>query len=168
MSQAPEASRAIVTNTTPLIALAVATGSLDILRALYGRVVVPLAVADEILASGYAAPGARAFLEASWLERRTEVALPPYLRNSLDKGEASVIQVALDTGIERVCIDEAVGRRVARLNGLTVTGSIGILVKARRSGYPVDMPAALERMREHGIWLADEVVRFALEDVPER
>lgn len=44
----PEGGRIIVTNTTPLIALAVATDSLDILRALYDRVIVPLEVSEEI------------------------------------------------------------------------------------------------------------------------
>ena len=60
----PDTGRAIVTNTTPLIALAVATGSLDVLRGLYQRVIVPAAVADEVLALGFEAPGAREFLEA--------------------------------------------------------------------------------------------------------
>jgi len=42
----PEGGRAVVTNTTPLIALAVATGSLEILRVRYARVLVPHAVAQ--------------------------------------------------------------------------------------------------------------------------
>lgn len=40
-----ERSPTLITNTTPLIALAAATGSLDVLKALYARVVVPLEVA---------------------------------------------------------------------------------------------------------------------------
>lgn len=162
MSPMPETGRAIVTNTTPLIALAVATGSLDVLRHCYARVVVPHAVAGEILAAGDAAPGVRAFLDAAWLERGADVTVSLYLRNSLDRGEAAVIQTARNEGIPLVCIDETVGRRVARLNGLAVTGSVGVLVKARRQGYPIDMADAVRRMREHGIWLTDEVVRFAL------
>ena len=93
-----------------------------------------------------------------------DVSASPYLRNSLDRGEAAVIQTALDWGISLVCIDEVAGRRVARLNGLEVTGSIGILLKARQRGYPVDMAEAVRRLREHGIWLSDQVVRFALAD----
>lgn len=164
----PEAEHAVVTNTTRLIALAVATGSLDVLRALYARVLVPGAVAEELLAAGAAAPGVGAFLAATWLERKPDVVVSSYLSNSLDRGEAAVIQTALDEGVERVCIDEAVGRRVARLNGLTVTGSVGILVKARQRGYTIDLAEAVQRMREHGIWLSDEVVRFALERDAER
>lgn len=43
-----------------------------------------------------------------------------------------------------------------------MTGSVGILVKAKRQGYAIDLAAAVRRMREHGIWLSDEVIRFAL------
>ena len=154
---------AIVTNTTPLIALAIATGELDALRAIYQRVVVPLEVEEELRAGSAEAFGIAAFERADWLERRSAPVTPStYLRNSLDRGEAAVIQTALNEGIDLVCIDEAVGRRVARLSGLTLTGSIGVLIKAQRQGYLVSLPQALDRMRAHGIWLSDEVVRFAL------
>ena len=53
--------RTLVTNTTPLIALAAATGSLDILRHLYDRVIVPLEVQFELNAAGPQAMGAAAF-----------------------------------------------------------------------------------------------------------
>lgn len=159
----PEGERVIVTNTTPLIALAVATGGLDILRVLYDRVVVPQEVSEEILAAGSQAPGVEAFRKASWLEcRKYAIELPLYLCNTLDRGEASVIQTAVAEKIEKVCIDESVGRRIARLNGLVLTGTAGILVKARQQGYPVDLPLALKRMKSHGIWLGETVVRFVL------
>lgn len=158
-----EGWRVIVTNTTPLIALAVATGNLDILRVLYDRVVVPLEVAEEILAAGPQAPGVEAFRKATWLERRENaIELPLYLHNTLDRGEASVVQTAVAEGIEKVCIDESAGRRIARLNGLVLTGTAGILVKARQQGYPINLSLALERMKSHGIWLGETVVRFVL------
>jgi predicted nucleic acid-binding protein len=53
-------------------------------------------------------------------------------------------------------------RRIARLCNLNVTGSIGVLLKARSKGYSVVIPEALERMQERGIWLSQEVIRFAL------
>lgn len=84
----PDSARAIVTNTTPLIALAVGVGSLDILRALYDRVVVPWEVNDELHAAGHEAPGVEAFDRAHWMDCRSQpVAIAPYLRNTLDRGE---------------------------------------------------------------------------------
>jgi predicted nucleic acid-binding protein len=158
-----ELAQAVVTNTTPLIALTAATGSLEALRFLYSRVVVPYEVAQEIRVGGRDAFGVDVFESASWLEiGSAPVALAPYLQNALDRGEASVIQTALDLGLQRVCIDEALGRRIARLSNLSVTGSIGVLVKAKSLGYVVSIPEALERMRERGIWLSQDVIRFAL------
>lgn len=154
---------AIVTNTTPLLALCAATGSLDIFRALYERVIVPLEVEQEIQAGGVSYFGVDVFARAHWLECRDQPARrSPWLDNTLDRGEASVIQTALDERIPLVCIDEAAGRRVARLNGLTLTGSVGILLKAKSQGFPVDISSAIENMRRHGIWLSERLVQFAL------
>ena len=159
----PEQRRAIVTNTTPLITLAAATGGLDVLRFLYEQVIVPVEVKEEIQAGGKDAFGLDVFAQATWMECREDpVRLPPYLANSLDRGEAAVIQTALNEGISLVAIDETVGRRVARLCGLNLTGSVGILLKAKEQGYSVSIPEALQRMRERGIWLSEKVVQFAL------
>ena len=40
--------------------------------------------------------------------------------------------------------------------------AIGVLIKASTQAYAVSIPQVLERMRENGIWLSEEVVRFAL------
>lgn len=159
----PDPTQTVVTNTTPLIALTAAMGNLEALRFLYGRVVVPYEVAQEVRAGGRNAFGVDVFESASWLEiNSAPVALAPYLQNVLDPGEASVIQTAFDLGLKRVCIDETAGRRVARLSNLSVTGSVGVLIKAKSLGYDVSIPLALERMRAKGIWLSQEVIRFAM------
>lgn len=153
----------LVTNTTPLISLAAATGNLDILKFLYARVVVPLEVAEEVRVGGKQSFGLDVFECAEWLDIQTaEVTLQPFLSNSLDKGEASVIQTAMNLGLPLACIDETAGRRVARLCGLDVTGSVGILLKARRLGFDVSIALALQRMQAQGIWLGDQVIKFAL------
>ena len=156
--------RSLVTNTTPLIALTAATGDLAVLRFLFERVVVPLEVAQELRVGGPKAFGVDVFSAAAdWLEVQAQpVVLQPFLQNSLDKGEAAVIQTALNMQLPLVCIDETAGRRIARLCNLRLTGSVGILLKARNQGFAVDIPQALDRMRRHGIWLSDQVVQFAL------
>ena len=91
--------RSLVTNTTPLIALTAATGDLAVLRYLFERVVVPLEVAEELRVGGPKAFDVDVFSAAAdWLEVQVQpVALQPYLHNSLDKGEAAVIQTALNS-----------------------------------------------------------------------
>jgi predicted nucleic acid-binding protein len=160
----PDRPQAIVTNTTPLIALTAATGSLEILRFLYTRVRVPYEVAQEIRVGGKDAFALDMFAHATWLDLApAPVVLSPYLNNSLDRGEAAVIQTALNDNLDLVCIDEVVGRRIARLSGLRLTDSIGILLKAKQLGFTLSIPDALAAMRKRGIWLSERVIRFALE-----
>lgn len=155
-------TQVIVINTSPLIALVAALGNLRVLK-MYKQVLVPNEVHQELLTGGAATFAVREFEAAAWLHKRSQpVSIGTALRNTLDKGEAAVIQLALDENIQTVCIDEAAGRRVARLNGLSVTGSVGILLRARREGYSFSMREAIDRMKERGIWLSERVITFAL------
>ena len=61
-----------------------------------------------------------------------------------------------------VCIDEDVGRRIARLNNLKVTGSVGVLIRAKKEGFSFSMIEAIQKMKQQGVWLSDNVIEFAL------
>jgi predicted nucleic acid-binding protein len=153
----------IVINTGPLIALVAATGDLTLLRGLYSRIVVPCEVCGELSAGGHSGFAVSEFQAAPYLEKLDNpTRISTFLHNSLDTGEASVIQTALDLGIATVCIDEAVGRRIARLNALAVTGSIGILLRAKQEGAPISIRTALNNMHRHGIWLGKDVTDAAI------
>lgn len=117
------------------------------------------------MAQGEDGFAAQEFIQDGWLQKMdhgTE-GVAPLLKNSLDPGEASVIQLAVNKGVSTVCIDEAVGRRIARLSGLQVTGSLGILIKAKRNGAPVILKDVVAQMRAKGIWLSDSLVQKAYE-----
>ena len=68
---------------------------------------------------------------------------------------------------KQFCIDESMGRRIARLNGLKLTGSIGVLIRAKQDGFDISMSEAINRMRSQGIYLSQKVVDFALKQVNE-
>ena len=159
---------AIVINTGPIIALIAATGGLSLLSKLYSRVIVPREVCDELLANGGTMLGAAEFASADGIERRTEpVEIGSLLSQLLDRGEASVVQSAINESIETDCIDEHLGRRVARLNGLRVTGSLGILIRAKREGHPLSLSDTVSRMREAGVFLSDRLIEAALREAGE-
>lgn len=159
----PDTSKRIVINTSPTLALIAALGDLKILRELYAEVWVPQEVCKEIAAGGPTGFGLPEFSEATWLEKPSQQVTPnPMLANSLDLGEAAVIQLALNQSIPTVCIDEAVGRRIARLSGLQLTGSIGILLRAKREGHPIIIKDSIQRMLDQGIRLSQKVIDVAL------
>ena len=155
----------IVINTSPLLALIAAFGDLSFLGTLYQEVLVPYEVGQEILRGGQSGFGVTEFQQATSLKKLDRpLKIAPLLLNSLDLGEASVIQLALDRGIATVCIDEAIGRRIARLSNLQVTGSIGVLLRAKREGYQFSMAEAIARMVGRGIRLSDTVIQIALRE----
>jgi len=160
-------SQELVINTGPLIALVAALSDLQVLQ-MYRRVWVPFEVCQEIAVGGATHFAVPEFQAADWLHRASEpLQIAPVLLNTLDVGEAAVIQLALDRAVSTVCIDEAVGRRVARLHNLSVTGSIGVLVRALREGYAFSMAGAIERMQAQGVWLSARVIAFALSQAGE-
>ncbi len=124
----------LVMNTGPVIALTAAIGSLDFLSSLYQTVLLPREVWLELEAGGMHCQELKAVGSSAVFELETApVEIPTLLRAQLDLGEASVIQSALQTKVPLVAIDEKLGRRIARLNGLKVTGSLGILLKRRKT-----------------------------------
>lgn len=154
----------IVVNTGPIIALVAGLGHLSILDRLYDRIILPREVVTELTAGGQGCPELSALDKLDRLQRQTDpVPLPTLLSAELDSGEASVIQTALVVGVPLTAIDEKAGRRLARLHGLNVTGSIGILCRAYREHLIDDLATCFDRMRDQGIWVSEALIQKALE-----
>lgn len=161
-------TREIVCNTGPLIALAIAD-QLPILQSLFQQVFIPEAVHGEILQGGAASAGLAAYREVGWLEvRPLNSPFDPLLGSILDLGEASVIQLARQLGVNTVLIDERKARRVARnVYGLNVIGTVRILVEAKRRGLLGSVKEVLSRMRHGGYWIHEDIVQYALREAGE-
>lgn len=152
----PSGVECLVINTGPLISLGRA-GALDIIEQLPIRILAPQEVAQEIEA------GERTGLPVvmpSWVEvlvLATPVA--PVARYLLDLGEAAVIQLALEQGVTTVCIDEWRGRRAAKAVGLTITGSLGLLGRAKHFGILSEVRPWVERLVAVGAYYDSDLLR---------
>lgn len=93
--------------------------------------------------------------------------MTPLLLAELDAGEAAVITLALDRGIRRVAIDERRGRAIASVCGLSVVGTVGLLLRAKREGHLLALKPSVQTMRAAGVWLSDRLVAFALREARE-
>ncbi|MCF6297857.1 MAG: hypothetical protein L3J08_07735 [Flavobacteriaceae bacterium] len=155
-------TKRIVINTSPLLALIAGLNSLDILHEMYDEVIVPNEVVNEITILNSSKFGADIFNNSIFLNKQFEdIEISPFLKNVLDIGEAAVIQSALNREITTVCIDESVARRVARLNGVKVTGSLGIIIKAIKKGKKLDFLDIVNNMRSKNIFLSDRLIKNA-------
>jgi hypothetical protein len=158
----PERSTSVVVNTTPIMALSL-IGKLDVLRQLYGEVTIPPAVHSEVLTGG-ARIGSAELTNATWIRviplrdpQRADLLLA-----DLDRSEAEVIALAQETNAELVVLDERLARQHARRLGLRLTGTLGVLVKAKQGGLIPAVAPLVADLRRGGIWLSDALVEEAL------
>lgn len=73
-----------------------------------------------------------------------------------------MIQNALIQQVGTVAIDEKLGRRMARLHELRVTGSVGILVKASKAHLIPSLKDCFARMQEKGVWISEPLKKQAI------
>jgi predicted nucleic acid-binding protein len=122
----------VVSDASPIHYL-VLTGNIDLLPALFGQVIIPQKVQEELRAP--AAPdGVRQWIELApgWLEVQTA---PPYTPpKTLNEGERQTISLALSLKADVVLIDERKGRKVAEQAGLMVLDVPAVLVAAFEKG----------------------------------
>lgn len=137
-------------NTTPIIALA-SVDRLHLLPELFGQIRVPVAVIDECAAGGLIHVPPLSSME--WIIPGVDEPVEPSsVLMTLDRGEQQVLAQALTYDADWVIIDERQGRRLAEYLGLKVTGTLGILVKAKSTGLIPSFRAEAEKMREQGIF----------------
>ena len=158
----------VVSDAGPLIILA-AVGQIDLVGHLYGQVLVPEAVFEEITGAGAGRPGVDELVVASWAVR-TKVDPPPdpLLAQDLGRGETEAITLAVRRGARLLLLDDRKARQIAEVAyGLRVKGAPGILVAAKRGGFIASVRPHLEQMRAKGYFIAPPVVERVLQEAGE-
>jgi predicted nucleic acid-binding protein len=155
----------VVADTSPLNYL-ILIGHIDVLEAIYGEVVIPPAVQDEML-DPLAPPSVRSWIKnpPHWLEVRTPAHINIPLDPDLDAGEREAIALAHNSGQNGILlIDERVGRKEATRLGLKVTGTLGVLEEADKRGL-LHIREAIELLRATSFKVADSVLKQFV-DIP--
>ena len=140
--------RRVVADTGPLNYL-VLTGDIELLPKLFGRILTPPAVRDELIDRD--APAAvRTWIAQApdWLEVRPspDIRRDDLVTSRLDRGERAAIALALTVNADLVLMDDQEGVGVARREGLVVTGTLGVLDLAARRGI-IDLAEAFARLK---------------------
>ena len=158
----------IIVNSTPLISLAV-INRLELLRRIFGDVYVPRAVYDEVITNGKGKTGYHQLLKINWfnIAEIENIELKRSIMVQLDEGEAEVVTIAKDKNISPVCIDEFAGRQYAKLLGLEVIGTLGILLTAKKKSYIPAVKPLCDKLISNGRYiernLYNEVMKKAEE-----
>jgi len=132
-------------------------GSLDLLHQVFGEILITDIVAKEF---GHSIP--------EWIQ-----VCPPNsilqkgLLNILDAGEASAITLATELKYSLLIIDESKGRKIAKKMGLAITGSLGILIIAKRKGHISSVKAVIERIERTNFRISPKIIQRILQKAGE-
>ena len=124
-------------------------GCLELLHELAGTVTVPGAVCSELeagLERGVELPNVR---EIAWIKIVDPVSAPALpLAADLGPGESAVLALALESERPLVVLDDGLGRRAAELLGISLTGTLGVLISAKKKGLISSLASKLDGLTE--------------------
>jgi predicted nucleic acid-binding protein len=133
-------------------------GELDLLHKVYGQIITTPDIADEY---GEELP--------EWVEivAVTDKFRQQILEMQIDKGESSAIALALETPNSTIILDDNKARKIAEKLGITFTGTIGVIIKAKLTGIIPSVKPILKKIRQTNFYLSDELELHALKEAKE-
>lgn len=138
----------VICNTSPLQYLH-QLGLLHLLPALAGQIIIPPAVADELAVGksvGIDVPEVHQFAWVSLRQPVSAAALP--LVTDLGAGESQVLALALEMPGAVVIVDDSLARRTAEALHIPLTGTLGILLAAKRAGLIAKIAPILDKLQD--------------------
>ena len=148
----------VVVNSTPIIALR-EIGRLEILRDLYGSVVIPSAVLREVTVKD-----PRALDRYPWIvvENVDNLAAKEVFSIALHDGEVEVMLLAKEIGADLIILDDGLARRHARYFGLNITGTVGLLLRAKERGLIAEVKPILDELIANDFYISEHVYKEIL------
>lgn len=157
----------IISDTTPIISL-IKAGHLVLLKLLFGEVLIPTAVFDELTSNRAFEKEAEQvrmcmFIKCINVENQSSVNIFRKV-TGLDAGESEAIVLADERKADLLLMDEHKGRSVAKKLGLTLTGTIGILLQAydEKLLSKSEVESCLEKMQDCGIRISNTLYDLVL------
>ncbi len=131
---------------------------LELLHNLYGQVITTLEIATE-----YGEP------LPEWVEiaNVTDKSKQQLLELQIDKGESSAIALALEIPDCTIILDDYKARKIASQLGMTYTGTIGVIVKAKLQGIIPSIKPIITKIKQTDFRLSTEIEHQALKQANE-
>lgn len=152
----------VVADTSPICYLVLIDG-IELLQKLYGHVIIPQAVYEELMAIGSPVKVQSWIAQyPSWIEVQSLVGEPDVGLSQLDAGERAAISLAEQIRANLAILDERAARKVAMERGLRVIGLLGILGVVADRGL-VNFAAMIDRLRQTSFWASPQLIQLLLE-----
>jgi len=149
--------KAVISDTSCLIVLS-KIGELGLLPSVYGDIIITDAVAEEF---GLPLP------EWMRLMNPRDGHYQQILETQVDRGEASAIALALELEDCTLIVDDQKARVMGERLGLHITGTLGVVIKAKRIGVIPSIIPLLEKIRGTDFRISEELEAIALREAGE-
>lgn len=158
----------VVSDTTPLSELA-KVGKIDLLRDVFGEIIIPQEVYNEATRGNH--PAASAVQSITWISVRT-VSDPQKIfdlqaETNLHLGETAAIVLAEELGVDQILLDDRKARLVAESRNLPVIGTIGTLLLAKDEGLISSIKEILDNLRAKGKRISPKLYQEVLTEAQE-
>ena len=158
-----------ISNTTPLINFA-EIGRMDLLRELFGTLIIPPAVQRELQAKSALFPAAARVPGLPFLsvQAPSAASLPAGLAYNLHAGETECLALALPHPGSLLLLDDLAAQEIATACGFLVTGTLGCLAESKRRGLLPAIAPVLHEMKRHArFWISAKLEARILRDADE-
>ncbi len=154
----------IVSNTTPLSNF-LHLARMDILRSLFREIHIPHAVSQEIEEFFHSNAQWQNCLDDRFI--RVHHVRSSFLLNHplhlLHQGEAEALSLYLDQQAELCLIDDKDARVIAALHHIKVTGTLGLLIEAKKKGIISVVKPFMDTLRDqHTFWVSGHMYHHVL------
>lgn len=148
----------LIISDTSCLALLTNIGELNLLQRSYSKVLIT----PEILAeSGLPLP--------EWIEVRSpsDKKMQEILLESLDLGEATALCLAWELQNVAIILDDLKARKAGIRMGLRVTGTIGVIVKAKQKGLVNAVRPILDKVQKTNFRVSEIIIEEAIKEAGE-
>ena len=157
----------LVVNASPIISLA-RIGCADFLLRLHDQLVVPKGVFQEITAHKEADQAVEWLKANNYKEIVRSVEVPAAISEwNLGQGESQVIAFAFQNREFAAAIDDRAAKKCAAVFGISISGTISIIIKAKKMGLTPNVEPLLLALRSNGFRVSDRILMSALQIVEE-
>lgn len=132
--------------------------ALDLLQKSYGQIITTSDIAQEF---GDKLP------EWVIIKEVSDTYKQKILELQIDKGESSAIALAIEMPGTLLILDDFKARKIAQQLGLTITGTLGVIIKAKLTGKIPSIKPYLDKIKITNFRISSEIEAQALKEAGE-
>ena len=159
----------VISDSTPIISLT-KIGMLGALGTFYNEVLIPNAVYNEVCSNPEFSDEANVIKKSSFIKVQAvnnEQSVKILRASGLDLGESEAIVLADSLTNSLLLMDERKGRQIAQSMGIKITGTLGILIQAKKSGMVNEIKPLLDALLNANVRISEALYNSILKQVDE-